>query len=143
MWRILDLRKGVYLSVISITGVEDWEYDGLLNGEEGYILDDICGNSIRRYPLHISQSEMDKQQMIEDLISNHHNNLQYFDYTNQVYIDCKDLVRWYLNDCIIETYIEFPSKKKALLEVHKRFAWNRTGHFYEAVDVEGVNERTG
>jgi hypothetical protein len=133
MWRILDLRNAKYVSVISIKLPIEWGLIDCLNTYfERWAVD--CSYSYIRdtFPTNIPQSTMDKQSIIEEITS-----LELLQsIAESTWIDRyqQDAVRMYLTDCVSETILEYQTKRKALLGIHK--CGTKVRHFYEAIDME-------
>jgi hypothetical protein len=134
MWRLLDLRTGKYISVITITNPEEWEmYECLTNYLEQATVLDVYQFVQENCSINISQSTVDKQHIIEEVIPIEF--LKELVGSNCINNQYQGAVRLYLDECLIETFPEYRSKKKAMLELHRHIG-TKARHFYEAVDME-------
>ena len=135
MWHLLDLRAGKYISVITLTNPDDWEMvDCLTTYFERAVINKTYDYIRKNFPLNTPQSDKDKQEIIEHVIP--------IDFLQELvgshWIDeyQQDALRLYLDECLIETFPEYPSRKKAMLELHRWFQGTKTSHFYDAIDTE-------
>jgi hypothetical protein len=135
MWRLLDLRAGNYISVIILTHPEEWEMSECLHGYfERAVVNESYDYIRKHFLLNTPQSTIDKQHIIEAITPIPF--LQELVGSSWVDRYQQDVARMYLDDCLTETFPEYPSKKKALLELHRWFQGTKTSHFYEAIDME-------
>jgi hypothetical protein len=135
MWRLLDLRAGKYISIITLVHPNDWEMRECLNNYfEQAVINETYDFIRKNFVLNTPQSDKDKQEIIEQVIS--------IDFLQELvgsqWVDeyQQDALRLYLDECLIETFPEYRTRKKALLELHRWFQGTKTSHFYDAIDTE-------